>query len=243
MNESVSYAVAFAAGFLSFLSPCLLPLIPSFIAYISGVSFTDLKGSGAKAEIRRKTIAHSILFIFGFSVVFILLGLTATVVGKALWQYQKAIRIVGGALIIIFGLSLMGILKFDFLLKERRFNVQAKGASYVGSFFVGVTFAAAWTPCAGPILGSILVLAGTKADVVHGAGLLAVYSAGIAVPFFLTGLLVNSFLENFNRFKKILNVINRIGGIFLVIVGILVMTNYLAVIGNRLFFAFTKPGF
>ena len=235
MNESVSYAVAFAAGFLSFLSPCLLPLIPSFIAYISGVSFSDLKDSGAKFEVRRKTIVHSLLFILGFSVVFILLGLTATVMGKALWQYQKAIRIVGGILIMLFGLNLMGVLKLDFLLKERRFNAQVKKASYIGSFIVGVTFAAAWTPCAGPILGSILVLAGTKVDVIQGAKLLAVYSAGIAIPFFLTALLVNSFLEYFNRFKKVLNVVNMVGGIFLVIVGVLVMTNYLTVIGNRLF--------
>ena len=240
MNESVSYAVAFAAGFLSFLSPCLLPLIPSFIAYISGISFGELKDSGAKVEVRRRAIIHSLLFILGFSIVFILLGLTATVVGKALWQYQKAIRIVGGVLIILFGLSLIGVLKFDFLLKERRFNLQKKGVSYVGSFLVGVTFAAAWTPCAGPILGSILVLAGTKADAAQGAWLLAAYSAGIAVPFFLTGLLVNSFLENFNRFKKILNVVNMVGGIFLIIVGVLVMTNYLTVIGNRFFSAFTK---
>jgi len=240
MNDSVSYAVAFAAGFLSYLSPCLLPLIPSFIAYISGVSFNDLKDPGSKGSVRHKTVIHSLLFILGFSIVFILLGLTATVVGKALWQYQKAIRMVGGVLIVLFGLSLMGILKFDFLLKERRFNVRAKGASYIGSFVIGVTFAAAWTPCAGPILGSILVLAGTKADIVQGAGLLAVYSAGIAVPFFLTGLLVSAFLENFNRFKKALSVVNMVGGIFLVIVGLLVMTNYLTVIGNRFFSAITK---
>lgn len=240
MNEGMSYAVAFAAGFLSYLSPCLLPLIPSFIAYISGVSFGDLKDPGSKAEVRRKTVAHSLLFILGFSIVFILLGLTATVVGKALWRYQNAIRIAGGTLIILFGLSLMGALKLDFLLKERRFNIQAKRASYIGSFIVGVTFAAAWTPCAGPILGSILVLAGTKADAVAGAKLLAVYSAGIAVPFFLTGLLVNAFLENFNRFKKILGAINMAGGVFLVIVGVLVVTNYFTVIGNRFFFTVSK---
>ncbi len=239
MNENISYAVAFAAGFLSYLSPCLLPLIPSFIAYISGVSFNDLKDAGSKADIRRKTMFHSLLFILGFSIVFILLGLTATIVGKVLWQYQKLIRIAGGALIVIFGLSLMGVLKIDFLMKERRLSVQAKRASYIGSFLVGVTFAVAWTPCAGPILGSILLLAGTKADLLQGAGLLAVYSAGIAVPFFLTALLVNSFLENFSRFKKILGIINVIGGSFLVIVGILVMTNYLTVIGNRLFSAIT----
>jgi len=118
--------------------------------------------------------------------------------------------------------------------------VQAKRASYIGSFIIGVTFAAAWTPCAGPILGSILVLAGTKVDVIQGAKLLAVYSAGIAIPFFLTALLVNTFLEYFNRFKKVLNVINIVGGVFLVIVGILVMTNYLTVIGNKVFSAITK---
>ncbi|MCX5679192.1 MAG: sulfite exporter TauE/SafE family protein [Candidatus Omnitrophica bacterium] len=240
MNQSVSYAVAFTAGFLSYLSPCLLPLIPSFIAYISGLSFNDLKYSGSKADVRHKTLIHSILFILGFSIVFIILGLTATVMGKALWQYQKAIRIAGGALIVLFGLSLMGVLKIDFLMKERRLSIQAKRASYVGSFIVGVTFAVAWTPCAGPILGSILVLAGTKADVVQGAKLLAVYSAGIAVPFFLTALLVSSFLENFSRFKKVLKVINVVGGGFLVIVGMLVMTNYLTAIGNRLFSTIIK---
>lgn len=239
-GENVSYLVAFAAGFLSFLSPCLLPLIPSFIAYITGVSFADLQSQNPAADVRRKTIIHSLLFILGFSIVFILLGLTATVVGKALWQYQKVIRIVGGSLIVLFGLTLVGVLKFDFLMKERRLDIKAKGASYLGSFLIGVTFAAAWTPCAGPILGSILVLAGTKADAAQGAKLLAVYSAGIGLPFFLTGLLVNSFLKNFNRFKKVLNVINIVGGIFLIIVGVLVMTNYFTVLGNRFFSSITK---
>jgi cytochrome c-type biogenesis protein len=239
-GDNISYLVAFAAGFLSFLSPCLLPLIPSFIAYITGISFADLKSSNPRSDVRRKTMVHSALFILGFSVVFILLGLTATVMGKALWQYQKAIRILGGALIVLFGLSLVGILKLDFLMKERRLDIKAKGATYAGSFLIGVTFAAAWTPCAGPILGSILVLAGTKTDVIQGAKLLAVYSAGIGVPFFLTGLLVNSFLENFNRFKKFLKIVNVVGGAFLVIVGILVMTNYFTVLGNRFFSAITK---
>jgi cytochrome c-type biogenesis protein len=232
--------VAFAAGFLSYLSPCLLPLVPSFIAYITGVSFADLKSQSSSADVKRKTVAHSLLFIAGFSIIFILLGLTATTVGKVLWQYQKAIRLIGGALIILFGLGLIGVIRLDFLMKERRFNVKVKGASYVGSFIVGITFAAAWTPCAGPILGSILVLAGTKASAAQGAALLAVYSAGIGIPFLLTGFLVNSFLENFNRFKKVLEVINIVGGIFLIIVGLLVMTNYLTVIGNRFFSTITK---
>ena len=239
-GDNVSYIVAFTAGFLSFLSPCLLPLVPSFMAYITGVSFKDLKDPGNKAEVRAKTMAHSLFFVLGFSTVFILLGLTATFLGKMLFQYQAAIRIVGGAFIILMGLSLAGVLKLGFLEKDRRLNIPIKGASYIGSFLVGVTFAAAWTPCAGPILGSILVLAGTKANIAQGAQLLTLYSAGIAIPFLLTGLAVNSFLELLNRFKNTLKVVNTVGGIFLVIVGLLVMTNYLTVVGNRIFYLFAK---
>ncbi|MFA4982021.1 MAG: cytochrome c biogenesis protein CcdA [Candidatus Omnitrophota bacterium] len=239
-GENVSYIVAFFAGILTFLSPCLLPLVPSFIAYMAGVSFSDLKDSGRKSDVRKKTIIHSLLFIAGFSVIFVLLGLTATFIGKALFQYQKIIRIAGGVMITLFGLYLTGILKLDFLGKERRFDLKTKGASYIGSFLIGVTFAAAWTPCAGPILGSILVLAGTKSSVAEGAKLLTVYSLGIAVPFFITALAVNSFLEYFNRFKKVINVVNIVGGVFLIIIGILVATNYLAVISERFLAAFTR---
>ena len=240
MNENISYAVAFMAGLLTYLSPCLLPLIPSFIAYITGVSFGDLKDIQKAKDIRYKTIVHSLLFILGFSIVFILLGLTATFIGKSLFQYQKFIRIAGGVLIIIFGLYLTGLLKLDFLLKEKRLNIAAKGATYIGSFLIGVTFAAAWTPCAGPILGSILVMAGTKASIGQGAMLLTAYSLGIAIPFFLTGLLINSFLVYLKRFQKLISVINIIGGIFLIIVGILVLTNYLAVISDRFLSGFAK---
>lgn len=233
MNENISYWVAFIAGILTFLSPCLLPMVPSFIAYITGVSFADLKDTSKRHEVMSRAAAHSILFIAGFSVIFILLGLTATLIGKALFRYQDAIRIAGGIFITFFGLYMVGILKLDFLLKERRFNMTLKGASYLGSFLLGVTFAAAWTPCAGPILGSILVLAGTRADAAEGAKLLSVYSLGIAVPFFLTGISVNYFMRFFNRFKNAINVINKAGGVFLIIVGILVATNYMQVISQR----------
>ncbi|MFA5146553.1 MAG: cytochrome c biogenesis protein CcdA [Candidatus Omnitrophota bacterium] len=239
-GDNVSYMVAFSAGFLTFLSPCLLPLIPSFIAYITGVSFSDLRDTAKKGEVRKKTVIHSLLFILGFSVVFVLLGLTATFIGKLLFGYQKIIRIAGGVLIMIFGAYLTGILRLDFLAKERRFSVSTKGASYIGSFLIGVTFAAAWTPCAGPILGSILVLAGTKTDVVSGAKLLSVYSLGIAAPFFMTALLVNSFIEYFKKVQKVIRVINIVGGLFLIMIGALVATNYLAVISERLLGAFTK---
>lgn len=239
-QENVSYIVAFFAGLLTFLSPCLLPLVPSFLAYITGVSFADLKDVEKRGAVRKATIINSLLFIAGFSFIFVLLGLTATFVGKLLFQYQKIIRIAGGILIVIFGLYLAGVLKFDFLMKERRLGFKTKGASYLGSFLIGVTFAAAWTPCAGPILGSILVLAGTKTSVTQGAALLTVYSLGVAVPFFVAALAVNSFLGYFNRFRKVISVINIVGGVFLVIVGILVATNYLAVISERFLAAFTK---
>ncbi len=239
-GENITYVVAFFAGILTFLSPCLLPLIPSFIVYITGVSLADLKSQEKRGEVRRKTIIHSLLFILGFSIVFVLLGLTATALGKAVFQYQEAIRIIGGILIIIFGLYLTGVLKLDFLAKERKMRFTTKGASYIGSFLIGVTFAAAWTPCAGPILGSILVLAGTKADVVVGGKLLSIYSLGIALPFFVTAVLVNRFLENFKKLEKIIGLINLIGGIFLIIVGGLVATNYLSVIAEKFLGAFTR---
>lgn len=240
MEENISYGVAFIAGFLTFLSPCLLPLIPSFLLYIAGVSYGEFKDETKRAKVQSKVIVHSLLFIAGFSLVFILLGLTATFLGKLLFQYQKYIRILGGALIAVFGLYLTGLLKLDFLYKERKFNVTTKGASYIGSFMVGVTFAAAWTPCAGPILGSILVLAGTKASMAQGAGLLSVYSLGIAVPFFLTALVLNSFLAFFKKIEKVMSVINLVGGVFLIIVGILVATDYLSVISMKLLGVFTK---
>jgi cytochrome c-type biogenesis protein len=143
-GEHVSYIVAFTAGILTFLSPCILPLIPSFIAYITGVSYNELKNE--TKDVRIKTISHTILFILGFSVVFILMGLTATAIGKALFAYQKFIRIGGGAIIIFFGLTLAGILKFGFMEKDHHLNIHTKKATYLGSFLVGVTFAAAWTP-------------------------------------------------------------------------------------------------
>lgn len=239
-GENISYLVAFMYGILTFLSPCLLPMIPAFLAYISGVSFADLKDTGKKAAVLKKTIAHSLFFVLGFSVIFILLGLTATAIGKALFRYQGLIRVGGGIFIIFLGAYLAGLLKLDFLAKERRLNIQPKGASYLGSFIFGVTFAAAWTPCAGPILGSILVLAGTRADAAQGAKLLAVYSLGIGLPFILAALAVNSFLEIFERFKKLISAINVAAGIFLMIVGLLVATNYMSVISQKFLMVFTK---
>lgn len=239
-EEKISYLVAFSWGVLTFLSPCILPLIPSFIAFITGASIADLKDAGKARTARTGVIVHSLLFILGFSVVFVLLGLTATAIGKSLFKYQNIIRIAGGTLIAFFGLYLMGIIKLDFLAREWRLGIKAKGATYIGSFLIGVTFAAAWTPCVGSILGSILLLAATKDTVWEGAKLLSVYSLGIAVPFFLTALAVDKFLHYLNRFKRALGIINIVGGIFLVVVGVLVATNSLSSIWERMVGLFVR---
>ncbi len=237
-GEHVAYLGAFTAGVLTFLSPCIFPLIPSFIAYIAGVSYSEL--TDEQKDVRRKTVSHTIFFIIGFSVVFILLGLTATAVGKALFAYQKFIRIAGGALIIIFGITLTGIIKMGFLEKSLHMQFRAKKANYIGSFLIGVTFAAAWTPCAGPLFGSILVIAGTEGSVIEGAKLLALYSLGIGVPFLITALAMQTFLAYLNRFKKIMMYINRAAGAILIVVGILIITDSLNVITERIVRIFVK---
>lgn len=230
-GENVPFLVAFTAGVLTFLSPCILPLIPSFIVYITGISLGHLKDDHKtgieSSKVHRKTIAHTLVFIAGFSVVFVALGLTATVIGQALFQYQKAIRMGGGLLIIFFGLTLMGVIKLKIMEQDHHLQVHAKRASYLGSFLVGLTFAAAWTPCAGPILGSILVIAGTEGNAARGATLLALYSAGIAVPFMLTALAINQFTKFFNKFKKVMGYVNIVGGVLLIVVGIIIMTDSL----------------
>lgn len=237
-GEHVSYIVAFTAGILTFLSPCILPLIPSFIAYITGVSYKDLKDE--KKDVRTTTLSHTLVFILGFSLVFILMGLTATVIGKALFAYQKFIRIGGGALIILFGLTLSGVLKIGFMEKDHHLNVHAKKATYFGSFLVGVTFAAAWTPCAGPIFGSILVIAGTEGNVVEGVKLLSLYSMGIGVPFIITALAMHSFLAYFNRFKKVMAHINKIAGGLLILIGIMIITDSMNLVSEKILSLFAK---
>ncbi|MBN2453212.1 MAG: cytochrome c biogenesis protein CcdA [Candidatus Omnitrophica bacterium] len=237
-GEHVSYIVAFTAGVLTFLSPCILPLIPSFIAYIAGVSYNQLKHE--TKDVRIKTISHTLLFIAGFSMIFILMGLTATAIGKALFAYQKFIRIGGGLLIIFFGLTLAGVLKFAFMEKDHHMSVHAKKASYLGSFLVGITFAAAWTPCAGPIFGSILVIAGTEGNIIEGVKLLTLYSLGIGAPFLITAFAMHSFLAYFNRFKSVMANINRIAGILLIIIGMLIITDSLNVISEKALSIFMK---
>lgn len=223
--DAFPFVGAFLGGLLSFLSPCVLPLVPSYISFITGVSFEDLKDSADRRRIRFLTITNSLAFIAGFSLIFVALGASSSVVGEFLFEYQEWIRTIGGILVICFGLFVSGILKLDFLTRERKFHLSGKPAGYIGTFFVGMTFAAAWTPCIGPILGTILVYASSKASAVYGFNLLSVYSLGLALPFFLSSLMFNSFLSYSGKIRKYMRWIMMVSGLLLIVFGILLLTN------------------
>jgi len=231
-TTNITFVGAFMAGLLSFLSPCVLPLVPSFITYITGLSFAELQAEHPSHKVRRQTIIHTLLFIGGFTFVFVFLGASATFVGGLLQAHTVAIRRAGGILIVLFGIHLTGLIPLRFLLGERRVNIRRKPTGYVGSFLVGLAFAAGWTPCIGPVLASILMVAATEETIFRGVTLLLVYSMGLAVPFFLAALAMHQFLVLFNRFKKYIRLFEIVTGLFLIVVGILIFTNYLAALSR-----------
>jgi cytochrome c-type biogenesis protein len=223
--KDVSFPLAFLAGFLSFLSPCVLPLFPSYVSFITGISFEDLTGGVDKKRIRYLTITNSLSFIAGFSAVFMALGASSSAIGKFLFEYQEWMRIIGGILIIVFGLFVAGFLKMDFLMRERKMHLSGKPMGYVGTFLVGMTFAAGWTPCIGPILGTILLYASTQDSALSGIKLLAAYSLGLALPFFISSLAINSFLSYSRRLMKYMRGIMIASGLLLILFGIMLLTN------------------
>ncbi len=225
MKTDVSYSLAFLAGLLSFLSPCVLPLVPSYVSYITGISFKDLTGGADRARVRFLTITNSIVFILGFSFVFILLGASSSAIGRLLFEYQDWIRIIGGIVVIVFGLFIAGFLKIDFLMRERKIHLSGKPAGYVGTFILGMAFVAGWTPCIGPILGSILLYAGAKGSAVYGLKLLTVYSLGLAVPFFLSAFALNTFLSYSRWLQRHMRVVMVLSGLLLIVFGILLLAN------------------
>jgi len=233
-SSHITFAGAFLAGLLSFLSPCVLPLIPSYITFITGLSFADLREEHPSHAVRRKTMAHSLLFIAGFTAVFIFLGASATIVGTFLQEYMGVLRKIGGLLVVIFGIHVTGLLPLALLLGERRVKVHRKPAGYAGSFMVGLAFAAGWTPCIGPILASILMIAAAEDTVYKGMALLLAYSLGLGTPFFMASLALHKFLVLFNRFKKAIRIFEIITGMFLIVVGVLIFTNYLTSISQFL---------
>ncbi len=220
MNEpaALGFVVAFFAGLLSFLSPCVLPLVPSYVGFITGMTLPEVSGR------RRAALTHALLFVAGFSLVFVLLGASATALGRALNYYQVWLQRVGGVLIILFGLLCLGVFKVDLLNQERRLHLDNKPVGYLGSLLVGMAFAAGWTPCIGPVLGGILGLAATSSDVTRGMQLLAAYSAGLALPFLLAAVAIESFLDWFQRFRRFLPWVMRVSGVMLIVVGVLLVT-------------------
>ena len=225
--ENVSFVMAFTAGFLTFMSPCLLPLIPAYLSYLTGISFGEISGELAeerKRQVKRATIIHSLSFILGFTLVFVALGVGFTFLGQHLVEYQTLMQKIGGILIIFLALVIAGVVKLPFLQKEKKFSYKKEKVTVIGSILVGATFAAAWTPCVGPILGSILVYASSTASIKMGVQLLIAFSLGLAVPFFLSAVLINSFLAYMKKIEKYLRWVKIIVSIVLVVFGILLLT-------------------
>ena len=227
-GSGVSLFVAFAAGLLSFLSPCVLPLIPSYVSFLTGLSAEEL-------QLRRGTaLLHAVWFVAGFGLIFILLGVSASALGALFLRSQVWIARVGGVLVILFGMYLLGILRPAFLMQERRIHLARKPLGYVGSSVAGVVFGAAWTPCIGPILGAILTLAATRSSIAQGTALLGVYTLGLALPFLLTALALDRFLVWFQRFRPYLVWVERISGVLLILLGILLVTDRFTLLANWL---------
>jgi cytochrome c-type biogenesis protein len=226
-GTDVSIWIAFTAGVLSFFSPCVLPLIPSYLTYITGLSFSQLQEAHPGAKVRLIVVGHSLIFILGFSVVFIALG---GLVGLASAGFQTHLRAglvwverLGGLLILLFGVHLTGLFHFGLLLGERRIHLHSKPSGYLGTFVVGLAFAAGWTPCIGPILASILMMAATSGQAGRGLWLLAVYSAGLGIPFLVAGLLFHQFLSFFQQFRKHIRMTEIVTGVMLIIVGLMLI--------------------
>lgn len=222
---SIGLALAFSAGLLSFLSPCVLPLIPSYLTFITGVGLDDL------GTVRRSAIVHALLFVLGFTLIFVALGASATVLGRLLGAYRIWITRVGGALVVLFGLYLLGAVRVAAFDRDRRLHLANKPAGYLGTTLVGVAFGAGWTPCLGPILGAILTYTAATADLARGLPLLLAYSIGLALPFLLAAVAVERFLETMTRLRPYLTRVSQVSGVVLIVVGVMMMFDYFTTIG------------
>ena len=220
MTGEITLWLAFSAGILSFISPCVLPLYPSFLSYITGVSVGELRDMN-QTGIRKKVILHTLFFVIGLSLIWLVLGLSASLLGDLFIQYGDLIRQLGAILIITMGLFLIGWLKLDFLMREKRFELKNRPAGYIGSLVIGFSFAAGWTPCIGPILGSILALGATQPD--QAIGYILLYSAGFAIPFFILAFFIGStkYIMKYSR------VLMKVGGALMILMGILLFTDQL----------------
>jgi cytochrome c-type biogenesis protein len=225
---TIGFAISFAAGLLSFLSPCVLPLIPSYVTFVTGLSLEDVQRA------RRVALVHSLLFVLGFSLIFLALGATATTLGRMLGYNREWVGRIGGVLVIVLGLYLLGAFNIGWFSRERRLHIADKPLGYLGTVFVGMAFAAGWTPCIGPILGAVLTYTASSADLNRGLVLLSAYSLGLAVPFVLAALMVDRFIGLFQRYRGAMIWTSRVAGVLLIGVGILMLTDTMRLLSQWL---------
>jgi len=226
----VSLWAAFLAGLLSFVSPCVLPIVPPYLCYLAGVSFDELKGETATAATERRVVIAATAFVLGFSVVFVGLGATASVIGQSIARYYDILSYIAGAIIIVMGLHFLGLFRIGLLFREARIHVESKPAGLVGAFLMGLAFAFGWTPCVGPVLAAILFVAGSSDTIWKGAGLLAVYALGIGIPFILAAAFASRFLKFAGRFRKHMGTVEKVMGGLLVLTGVLFITGQMSAI-------------
>ncbi len=226
MTENIPYHLALLAGLASFFSPCILPLIPAYFSFITGLSMEELI-EGKASALRIKILSSTLLYVSGFSFVFILLGASASYLGSFIFEYRNVITKIGGVVIIIFGIHLTGLIRIRYLNVEKRLHLQKKPLHFLGTFFIGMAFGAGWSPCIGPLLGSILIIAGSQETVRTGVLLLVVYSAGLAVPFILISIFINFLLVFIKKAIRLIRYINAVAGVLLITIGLLLLTDKL----------------
>jgi len=244
-GQTVSLATAFLAGLVSFASPCVLPIVPGYLSFISGVNLARFKEELAPAGLARRVAVTSLAFVLGFSTVFVALGAAATLVGELLQEHKRALGMVGGVVVIVLGLHTAGVLRLEWLLYEKRAEIRNRPLGLLGAYVVGLAFAFGWTPCIGPILGAILLYASQQETVGQGVVLLLAYSAGLGIPFVLSGLAINGFFAVFSRLRAHMRAVEYVSGALLVGVGLLLVTDRLTVLAqyfSRLFPSLTRIG-
>jgi cytochrome c-type biogenesis protein len=229
MGDNVTLIAAFGAGFLSFISPCVLPLIPGYLSFVSGVSLEEMRDDSAVAA-RRHVVVTSLAFVLGFSIVFVALGASASAIGMFLFRNSNILGKVAGVLVIVFGLHTMGVFRIPFLETEKRMQAGSKPKTLLGAVMVGMAFGFGWTPCIGPILSGILMLAGSQDTVWQGVVMLTVYSLGLGIPFILTSLAINKFFAASSRIRRHYHAIELASGALLVFIGVLLFTDQMTVI-------------
>lgn len=231
-EQSVSMSAAFGAGLLSFFSPCIIPLLPAYFSFITGVSVEELLDRQKDSSLKRQIIISTSMFILGFTLVFVLMGFSATAAGGLFSKFGNYLRIIGGIVVIILGIHLTGLFQIKFLQMEKRIHLKQKPVHMLGAFFAGNAFAAGWTPCIGPILGSILVIAGSQETMAQGGYLLLIYSLGLAIPFFVLSFFIHFLLSFMQKTRKFIKFLNIFAGIFLILLGIVLIADKLGYISS-----------